>query len=353
MYEHITAFGNCSISDEREYRNMRVVLMENEFLRIGILVGRGSDIFEFIYKPENLNLLLQLSRGIENPREKFSQIRSTNTQFEDYYYGGWQEILPNAHPFIYKGAHLGQHGEISLIPWEHEILCNSPEEVSVRLRTRPLRIPLLLEKTLTLKKGEKCLHVHEQLRNVGREPLDIMWGHHIAFGLPFLDSQGKVSTNAQTFYAEPTMPEKRRFTPGIAFPWPKGRTISGEPDDASIIPVPSAGEYSELCYLEGYGKDAFYELRSEARQMSFRLSWDGELFKCLWMWQERNAIKGFPWWGDCYAVALEPWTSPYTSRPEQAIANNEWLLIEPDAVIETSLNAEIINHKSNPNEINH
>ena len=41
----------CSMSDDWTYKDMKVVWLENDFLRIGILVGRGSDIFEFRFKP--------------------------------------------------------------------------------------------------------------------------------------------------------------------------------------------------------------------------------------------------------------------------------------------------------------
>jgi len=35
----------CTISDSHSINNMKVVFMENEFLKIGVLAGRGSDIF--------------------------------------------------------------------------------------------------------------------------------------------------------------------------------------------------------------------------------------------------------------------------------------------------------------------
>ena len=75
---------------------MQVVYMENDFLRIGVLVGRGADIFEFYYKPAALDFMCRLDRDIRNPREEFPQIRDTANQLEDYYYGGWQEALPNS-----------------------------------------------------------------------------------------------------------------------------------------------------------------------------------------------------------------------------------------------------------------
>lgn len=129
---------NCTISDDWTYKGMRVVYMENAFLRIGILVDRGSDIFEFTYKPLGIDPLLRLPKGIKNPACEFSQMRFTSNQFEDYYYGGWQEILPNSPSFNYRGAVLGQHGEVALIPWNYAIINNSTEEVSLKVWTEPV-----------------------------------------------------------------------------------------------------------------------------------------------------------------------------------------------------------------------
>ena len=86
---------------------MRVVFMENEFLKIGILAGRGSDIFQFVYKPVGIDLMLRLDKDILNPQEVFSQMRNTKNQFEDYYYGGWQEVLPDSRPQIITGQNWG------------------------------------------------------------------------------------------------------------------------------------------------------------------------------------------------------------------------------------------------------
>ena len=141
--------------------------------------------------------MLRLAKGILNPNVDFSQQRGTDNQFEDYYYGGWQEILPNSPAFNYRGAALGQHGEISLTPWKHAILENTPEKVSLKLWTRPLRVPVLIEKTLTLEAGKATLFIDEKLTNEARTHLDLVWGHHIAFGLPFLNEGAKITTNAR------------------------------------------------------------------------------------------------------------------------------------------------------------
>lgn len=325
----------CSINDEGNLNGMKTIFMENEFLKIGILAGRGSDIFQFEYKPVGIDLMLRLDKDIINPNRVFSQIRSTGSQFEDYYYGGWQEILPNSAPINYRGAELGQHGEVSLIPWDYEILNRSENEVSVKLWTRPLRFPILIEKTLTLKKGSSKLIIDEKLTNESDTSLHLMWGHHIAFGLPFLSQGATIDTNATKFLAEASMPEQRLFKPGEIQDWPHVKDIQNNTIDAQNILKSDSDKFSDLAYLSQFNEDAYYTINTDI--MSFSIHWDKSVFKSLWYWQERFATQDFPWWGKTYAIALEPWTSKWLANPTLDQMESEWLKLAPRQVIETSL----------------
>jgi hypothetical protein len=339
LKNHPFPTGTCTISDEWTLNNMQVILLENDFLRIGVLAGRGSDIFEFRYKPMDLDFMLRLKKGILNTSEIFSQQRGTDNQFEDYYYGGWQEILPNSPAFNYRGAALGQHGEVSLIPWKHAILENTPQKVSVKLWTRPLRVPVLIEKTLTLFHDKACLFLDEKLSNESATPLDIAWGQHIAFGLPFLNDGARINTNAGKFFAEPLMPPNRRFQPGVETEFPKALNINGKEDDARTVPPASAPAYSDLAYLSGFDERAFYSLKNEAKNIGFALTWDARIFKHLWYWSERYGTQDAPWWGSTYALALEPWSMRWRPDPEKAIENGEWLNLDAHSCISTQLTA--------------
>jgi hypothetical protein len=63
-----------------------------------------------------------------------------------------------------------------------------------------------------------------------------MWGHHIAFGLPFLTHGAIVSTNAKSFEAEPAMPAKRRFKSGETYDWPMVMDVNNQQTDAQMVP---------------------------------------------------------------------------------------------------------------------
>ncbi len=212
----------CRISDAWTFQGMRTLILENELLRVTVLVDKGSDIVEFRYKPFDLDFLFMSPGGIRNPNRGIVSAPSGGP-FLDYFSGGWNEVLPNGGPLVaYKGAELGQHGEISLIPWEYAILANSPERVAVRLWVRPIRTPFFLEKTLSMQPGKAVLTIEERLVNEGGESMHLMWGQHIAFGRPFLDEDTVIDAPARRFLVHEAMPgyEPRRFQPGIAADWP-------------------------------------------------------------------------------------------------------------------------------------
>jgi hypothetical protein len=334
--------GKCQISDDWIYNGMKVIWMENDFLKIGILADRGSDIFEFRYKPLDLDFMLRLPKGIQNPQKIFSQMRDTPNQFEDYYYGGWQEILPNSPGFVYRGASLGQHGEVSLTPWKYAISKMGDDKISVTLWTRPLRVPIRIEKTLSMVSDQAILTIDEKLINESGTKLDVIWGHHVAFGLPFLKDGAEIESNATKIYSDPVIPDQRRFKPGIETSWPLAKGLDDEAIKANLIPPETDPPYSELSYLYGYTDKGYYSIKNKKHQVGFRLDWDASLFKYVWLWQERYCTQDAPWWGNAYAVALEPWTSQWKADPEKAIKDGEWLSLDAGEIISTVLKASVV-----------
>ena len=57
----------CRISDAWTFQGMRTLILENELLRVTVLVDKGSDIVEFRYKPFDLDFLFLSPGGIRNP----------------------------------------------------------------------------------------------------------------------------------------------------------------------------------------------------------------------------------------------------------------------------------------------
>jgi galactose mutarotase-like enzyme len=329
----------CRISDEWSFKGMRTLVLENELLRVTVLLDRGSDIVEFRYKPLDLDFLHFGAQGLRNPTQE-TPSAYTDSPYLDFFNGGWNEILPNGGAAVnYKGAQLGQHGEISLLPWGCAIVEDSPERVSARLWVRPLRTPFFLQKTLSLEVGKAALFIDERLANEGGEPMQLMWGHHIAFGRPFLEEGAVIDMPARRFIVHGDMEgfEPRRFQPGSEGAWPHVPAVDGDQADASQIPAYGATQAQEMAYATELD-EGWYAITNPARQAGFGIRFDPALFRYVWYWQESGDVAtGYPWWGRTHVAALEPWTSFPTDGLSEAIRNGTALELDPGEVVETRL----------------
>lgn len=330
---------DCRISDDWTYHGLRALVLDNDLLRVVVLADKGSDVIEFRYKPRDLDFLLFMPGGIRNPTLELPSAPATGP-FLDYYSGGWNEILPNGGPPVnYKGAELGQHGEVSLIPWQYAIVQDSPTRVAVRLWVRPLRTPFLLEKTLTLEPGRAALRIDERLTNEAGEPLHCMWGQHIAFGRPFLDAGAVIDAPARRFITHPDIPgyTPRRFQSNTVSDWPFAPAPDGTRVDASRVPAFGEAQQQEMAYLAELS-DGWYAITNQESQIGFGVRFDHTLYRYIWYWQQLgNVARGYPWWSRLHTTALEPWTSYPTSGLNEAIGNGSALLLQPGQSVETSL----------------
>jgi len=318
MYTHTRNWG-ARICDRYAYEGMRVLVMENELLRISILLDQGSDIFEFLYKPRDLDFMLRTPNGIRN-RAKYIASQETPGAFLDYYEGGWQELFPHGSaPTHYKGADIGMHGEVWGLPWDCTIVEDTPEYVSARLSVRTVRMPFYLEKTLTLRSRSPVLFIHERAVNESDQSLDVMWGHHPALGPQFVSESCILDSAA-----------KRGMVDGVEGPWPVAEGV----DHRLYTPVER--EVEMMKYLLDV-EEGWYALTNPDLQMGFGMRWDPKVFPYVWIWQEFNYTPGYPWFRRVFASAVEP----FSSLPRAHEEGTRLLSFKPGETIEIDLLATV------------
>jgi galactose mutarotase-like enzyme len=297
-----TPFRNngARIHDKFAYDDLRVVILENEFLRIMVLADQGGDVVEFLYKPRDVDFMWHSPLGIRN-QAKHIRPAPDERAFTDYYEGGWQEMFPHASaPTTYKGARFGWHGEVWAMPWNVQVEKDTPKEVSVLFWVRTVRSPFLLERRMTLRSGEPTLHILERVTNEGTVPLEFMWGHHIAYGAPILEEGARIFAPARTVRVDE-----------VDYPWPAPGLASqakggGKIRHDIVSAVKRDGELMKyLLDLE----EGWYALVNPRLKVGIGLRWDKEVFSCVWMWNELRYTTGVPWYGRTYAMALEPVSS--------------------------------------------
>ena len=343
MYTYGRKTG-CRISLDYTYKGMRVAYMENEALQVGVLLDKGADIFEFCYKPRDIDFLWQSPIEMRKPYVATSAL--PEGAFHDYFYGGWQEVLPSAgwasEP--YMGASQGLHGEVSLLPFEAEILEDSSNRVSLRTRVRLYRSPLALERVMSVERDRAALFIKERLVNESEGEFAIMWGHHPSLGAPFLNADCVVQAPARkvevlAYHANGL------WEPGGDYDFPMvPNRRTGKLQDITRVPAKETRSVDVVFFKEL--TEGWYGISDTKAGIGFGMAWDKSLFKYLWMWQVYGGHNDYPWYGRTYNCALEPFTSYPPAGIGNAIKNGTALVLKPNEIIETDLVAVAYEHGS-------
>lgn len=285
---------------------VEAVTMENEQLRISFLPGKGGDIFEFLHKPTDTDIMYRSQDGLrllENPDAGCS---GAGGNFWEKFVGGWFEMLPNAgNPCRHLGAPYGTHGEVMMLPWKTDILVDTPEKIQVKLSVHCLRLPLSVEKCFTLCTGSGELLVEERATNFGAVPLDFMWGHHITMGKAFLNSNCRILLpKHEAIKPEQYHTPESRLAPSCLGSLSAMPGADGRLEDLTWLPPEGSG-CAETLFIT-FPEEAWFAVTDTQKNIAFRVDWDKDTFPVMWVWQECNATKDYPFYGDCYALALEP-----------------------------------------------
>jgi galactose mutarotase-like enzyme len=307
--DHADRNWGCRISDEHTFRGLRTLVMENELLRVTILLDQGADIYEFLYKPLDIDFMWRAPNRVQPPVFRAAGA-PPNGFFQDYYHGGWQEIFPSGGVgCTHKGAVLHQHGEVALSAWQCRITEDTPAGIAATVSTQTYRTPFTIEKTLRLESGKAVLFLDEKITNTAAEPMDYMWGHHPAFGAPFLDASCRIDIPATRVAVHPDpVSDNQQLAPGAEFgAFPIVKDKNGAAFDLSRVPAPHA-RTMEMCYLLGL-EEGWYALTNTGRGAGFGMRWDKDIFPVVWLWEVFGGGFGYPWYGRTYNLALEPFTS--------------------------------------------
>jgi hypothetical protein len=325
----------CRVTLDYTFRDMRVAYLENDVMLVGVLVDKGGDVFELSYKPHNVDVLWHSPIPLRKPFVATSA--SPEGAFHDYFYGGWQEVLPSAGwpKGPYLGSYQGLHGEVSLLPFEARILEDSADQVTVELEVRLYRSPLRLVRRMSLQNNLATLFIEERLINEAPVEFAIMWGHHPSFAPPFLDETCVVRTNAKGISVN-SFHSSGLWEPGDDYKFPLAlNRRNGKLEDVTRVRPKSTGSADGMCFT-GL-KEGWFGVTSERLGFGIGMAWDEKLFPYLWMWQEYGGHNDYPWYGRTYNIALEPFTSWPPAGITTAIENGSAYVLAPNETIETSL----------------
>lgn len=329
----------CRVSDSWTYRGLRTAVLENELLRIVVLIDKGADIYQFVHKPTDVDFLWRSPWGVVDQTRLQPTTGAGESLWMDLYEGGWQTVLPGGgNASRYRGADLGIHAEVSTMPWNCQIVEDTPEKASIRFWVRGLRTPFSCEKTLALTSGSSVLEINEAIVNEAEETAHCVWGQHIALGAPFLSEDCVVDIPGGTLtnHHEDHHPNNRlKAGAEGTWPWTEGR--DGNRIDLSKIPPKSLRAY-DLSYVSEM-PDGWYAVTNQKTGLGWGVVYPKDLFRYLWFWQSIGGGYGYPWWGRTYNIGLEPFTGYSNEGLAGAVENGTALTLEAGQRVEATIKA--------------
>ena len=335
-YQNERNYG-CRVSDAWSFRGLKTAVLENELLRIVILVDKGADIYQFVHKPTDVDFLWRSPTGVRDPRRFLPTTGDPVGVWMDAYEGGWQTVFPaGGFPAQYRDADLGLHAEANLVPWDCAVMEDTPERASIRFWVRTARAPFFFQKTLSLTSGSSVLEVDQTLTNEGGEAVHCVWGEHIALGPPFLSEDCLLDLPGGTIINHPTaFHPNTRLAPDLRTPWPLTRAADGSEVDMSRLPPKSIGAY-DMSYFTDL-PEGWYAITNQRLGVGFGVRFPTEVYRYLWYWQSFGGGSGYPFWSRTYNAGLEPFTSYDNSGLATAVENGSALKLGPGEQVKTSL----------------
>jgi hypothetical protein len=324
-----------------ETRGHHLAVLENEVLRVSVLLSKGADIVEFRYKPADLDLLWHGPLEPYPAGRYVEPVARAQGSFLDYFQGGWQELFPNGgFACTYEGASLGQHGEVSVLPWHARVDVDEPERISVTVWVDTVRMPFRIQRTLTLTSGSPVLDVRWRVRNRGQQRVHYSWGQHPGFGPPLLTDGSVIDLPGGMVCTSPTpLFENFRLAPGQRTAWPHAQDVGGGLARVDQVLGATARTHDVLWVTDLTA--GWAALRTPARGLGFGLRWDIQTFPHLWCWQVYGGLFGYPTWGDMYHLALEPFSGPFGTLVEN-IESGQALALDAGANHDTWLQAGVL-----------
>ena len=278
------------------------VVAESASLRVRVRPCVGGTITSIHHKPTGLSVLGTVPwRAIDAPLD--SGAAPDEPVWLTRYTGGWPLLFPNGgNSCLVDGVFHGFHGEASITPWEAEASGSS-----VRLSRRFTSVPVRMQREISL--DDDLITIRELAELEGNEPVTVMWGHHPTFGSDLLAGEFEIQSGARSVTIDEEYdPPSNPLWPGVTDAWPmvpgKDRIIDLR---RPLEGCPEAG-MAALAYLYNF-ESPWISIRRLDNAVAATLSWDSNIFPCLWYWIEVGGTPDAPWSGQARLIGLEPSTT--------------------------------------------
>jgi hypothetical protein len=303
---------------ESKYKNQDSLVLESEKITAVFLPNRGSKMTSLLYKPKNLELMVQ---------RKNRKYRIENYE-GDYLNGecsGFDEMFPTISECYYTdypwvGTKIPDHGEVWPLKWEYKI------ENSLVMEVAGVRFPYRLRKSVYFSK-DNTIKIKYSLLNISNFNFYFLWAAHTMFVLED-DSELILPRGVEKIIT--VMSKSGRLGKyGDEFSW-------ANPDlDLSKIRKCSAKD-CEKYYIKGKMPEGWCLLRYGQSGVNLKLSFPTNRVPYL------GVLTNECGWDNLYNIFLEPCTSSF-DRPDIARLRGECSSVKARSKYEWFLDIRISN----------
>ena len=291
---------------ETTYRNRRAFSLENERIRVTVLVegGHVAEIFDKeagvnplwtppwpSIEPSTYSLARHPEYGADSESKLLAGIMGHNLCLDLFGPPSEEEAA----------AGMTVHGEASVVPYA--ISVDGPE------LTAKAALPVArLEFQRTIRLEGRSVRFAETLENVSNADYPVAWTQHVTLGPPF------VQRGATGFRA----PVGRSYSldAGAEFGWPHASRDLRIYDSA-----PSSGGFSTHL-MDPAREEAFFVAHSAAAGLLFGYRWKRSDFPWLGVWEENHSRQQPPWNGRTLTWGMEFGASPLPESRRKMISRN-------------------------------
>lgn len=278
-----------------QYKDQRALSVESGKIVAQFLPAVGSKMCSLVYKPLNLELLVQRS----NPRYLLAP-------YDGDYVGqgecsGFDEMFPSIDKCFYegypwRGTPIPDHGEVWSIEWDYVA-----ENDRLHFATFGVRFPYKLEKWVTFQ-GDNVLHTDYRVTNLSDFDLDFMWAAHPMFYLEE-GAELRLPTGVQRVVTTLSFTGNLgRY--GDEFDWPIALLPDGQMRDLRRI-RPKTARDAEKYFVKGKLPEGWCALFYPRSDLTLTLSFPVETVPYLAILPNAGG------WQDLYNIFLEPATAAF------------------------------------------
>lgn len=338
---------------EVTYHNRRAVRIENDDLRVTVLV-EGGHIAEILHKRTGVNPLwtppwpsiepstydpkVHTAYGADAESKLLAGIMGHNLCLD--LFGGPSEEE--------AAAGITVHGEGSVLPYEFQL--DREDLVCTVLLQAPM---LLFQRRLHL--SGATLRIKETVSNMTACDRAIAWTQHVTLGPPFLQN-GKTefrapATKSKTFESDFTG-GKGYMAIGAEFVWPRVPHKNGGTVDMRVFPAYEVSGGFSAHLMDPAKTNAYFLAWAPDSKLLFGYQWKRADFPWLGIWEENHCRSAPPWNGVTVTRGMEFGVSPMPETHRAMIERNSlfgertyrWIPARSAATVEYTAFARVAEH---------